>query len=460
MAWWSELKCAEVSRQRAVDHLNSFPKTESHYCRQSTSKIYIHDTTNLGKLSITRMRNLYKQQLFKENNPDITVVGYIYYFNLFHKLNFAIHKPKKDQCSYCVKYKENAEWVEKHKLLQNGVKELHVNLKRKAQQDSSLFCFNFDLEAILYTLFGNVSTLSKCKFNTYNFTIYDLATCDGYCYMWNQTLAKRGSNELVSLIYDLVKQKTENCPEVRHVIFFSDKCGGEGLNQFTATMCLHVIQMFPIESIDHIFMVSGHSHMEVDSMHAAIERWVDQLEIHVPYEWEVVACLARKDKKPYNVTHLEQETVFDWKAVNKEMQVNNVTQDSNGDKVYWKSNVDTTGITWLRYEKKSPHTIYYKHDTYSQTEPFKKIETVKHANKSKYKIPAMDEIPHAYSSPIPVQRKKYNDLMKLCEELVIPRRFHNFYAGLCVANDDEDDEVEDETEIAQIEEVNIFEDKE
>ena len=66
-------------------------------------------------------------------------------------------------------------------------------------------------------------------------------------------------------------------------------------------------------------------------MHAAIERMAKAIEVRVPYEWEVVACLAReKTKKPYIITHVQHDTVKDWKQVNKIMKINNVTQDTEG----------------------------------------------------------------------------------------------------------------------------------
>ena len=44
-------------------------------------------------------------------------------------------------------------------------------------------------------------------------------------------------------------------------------------NQYMAALLLHIAQSHTsIDSIDYIFMVQGHSHMEVDSMHSAIER--------------------------------------------------------------------------------------------------------------------------------------------------------------------------------------------
>ena len=79
---------------------------------------------------------------------------------LFHELNLAIHKPKKDQCSYCNKYKDKEpEWYKNHIAAKNELRVLHDNIKKQAKEDSSIFCFNFDLEAVLYTPRGKVSTL-------------------------------------------------------------------------------------------------------------------------------------------------------------------------------------------------------------------------------------------------------------------------------------------------------------
>ena len=96
--------------------------------------------------------------------------------------------------------------------------------------------------------------------------MYDLSNGDGYCYMWDQTIAKWGSNEMDSLLFHLLESKVRKNPEIRNVVFFSDKCGGQNLNQ--STMCLYAVNVLSVDSIEHIFMASGHSHMGVDSMHA------------------------------------------------------------------------------------------------------------------------------------------------------------------------------------------------
>ena len=213
-------------------------------------------------------------------------------------------------------------------------------------------------------------------------------------------------------------------------------------------MCLYAVSVLPVNSIDHIFMVSGHSHTEVDSMRAAIERMAKAIEVRVPYEWEVVACLAReKTKKPYNVKHVQQDMVKYWKQVNRIMKINNVTQDTEGGVARWNSTLKTTGIDWLRYEKAHPQTIFYKQDSYFEDTPFKKIETVSRRSRSAYTI--SKTLPCAYTGPLPVPYLKYRDLMTLCKENVIKVPWKSFYEGLVCGNSDEEKAEDDEISAAQ-----------
>ena len=57
----------------------------------------------------------------------------------------------------------------------------------------------------------------------------------------------------------------------KHVVLYSDTCGGQNRNAGFSAMSLHAVNTLPISIIDHIFMESGHSKMECDSVHAAIE---------------------------------------------------------------------------------------------------------------------------------------------------------------------------------------------
>ncbi|KAK9730772.1 hypothetical protein QE152_g14230 [Popillia japonica] len=58
---------------------------------------------------------------------------------------------------------------------------------------------------------------------------------------------------------------------VEHIVCYSDRCGGQNLNKFVASMCLKVVPQVPhLKTIDLKFLVKGHSEMECDSIHAVI----------------------------------------------------------------------------------------------------------------------------------------------------------------------------------------------
>ena len=96
------------------------------------------------------------------------------------------------------------------------------------------------------------------------------------------------------------------------VVMFSDTCGGQNRNQYMTTMLHYVVQNHKtIKNIDYIFMVQGHSHMEVDTMHSAIERKSGGLQIYEPYGWEIVAAIARQN--PYFVYSLKYTDFVDTK---------------------------------------------------------------------------------------------------------------------------------------------------
>ena len=72
-------------------------------------------------------------------------------------------------------------------------------IKLESKRDPELETITFDLEIVLYTPSSKVSTLFyKRKLCTYNLTTFNLANKAGQCYMWDETLAKRESNEIGS----------------------------------------------------------------------------------------------------------------------------------------------------------------------------------------------------------------------------------------------------------------------
>ena len=133
----------------ANNHIDSFPKVPSHWCRQDTTKVYLETALNKEK-----MYDLYKQNCSENNkNP----IGKTSYKELILEKNIGFHKPRKEQCQ-CNKYEQLTEEEQKEKQEEY---EEHINKKYYAQEEKKpdklkgivnnrLHVSTFDFEAVLY----------------------------------------------------------------------------------------------------------------------------------------------------------------------------------------------------------------------------------------------------------------------------------------------------------------------
>ena len=119
---------------------------------------------------------------------------------------------------------------------------------------------------------------------TQNLTVIDLASGKSTHHMWSEAMAAKGANEVGSCIYNYGMRLPSH---VTHLIKFSDRCPGQNLNLHVVIADLVLLQNSPsLKTIDSKLLVSGHTHMEVDSAHATIERKKTSLYlIEVPNDW-------------------------------------------------------------------------------------------------------------------------------------------------------------------------------
>ncbi|XP_055525905.1 uncharacterized protein LOC129718822 [Wyeomyia smithii] len=87
---------------------------------------------------------------------------------------------------------------------------------------------------------------------------------------------------------------------VEHVIYYSDRCVGQNLNKTVFSMfCYYVELQASIGrklTIEHKLMKTGHSHMEVDTVHAAIEKAKRRTtaNIEIPHDWALfISAITR-----------------------------------------------------------------------------------------------------------------------------------------------------------------------
>ena len=90
----------------------------------------------------------------------------------------------------------------------------------------NLQVYAFDFQKVLHTPFGkNGQLYYYSKLPVYNFTSFDLIQKQGYCFIWNETVAKRGASEISSCLLKLIELycTTDNM----ELVLFANNCPGQ-----------------------------------------------------------------------------------------------------------------------------------------------------------------------------------------------------------------------------------------
>jgi hypothetical protein len=197
-----------------------------------------------------------------------------------NEYNLSFHVPKKDQCINCnddntkkeagtLDSKDEKNHQDHMERKQRGRQEKQKD-KEDAQKYNHIHTATFDLEAVLPTPFSLVSqAYYKRKLSSYNFTVYSLSDGKGTCFLWNETEGQQGSCEIATCLH-LYLNSLSPCTE--QVTLFSDSCIGQNRSKFVASALLHAVCTSTyLKVVNHKFLEPGHTQMECDSMHSAME---------------------------------------------------------------------------------------------------------------------------------------------------------------------------------------------
>ena len=101
--------------------------------------------------------------------------------------------------------------------------------------------------------------------------------------MWNESIASRGSCGVGSCIISHLKEMQTTATSL---VVYSDACSGQNRNIHIVSMCMHIVAEYSFKTIDHKFMVSGHSYLPNDRDFGSIEiAWKKTAHIYVPEDW-------------------------------------------------------------------------------------------------------------------------------------------------------------------------------
>ncbi|KAE8740609.1 hypothetical protein FOCC_FOCC013867 [Frankliniella occidentalis] len=400
--------------QSVKTHINLFPRVASHYTRERSQREYLE--TELK--SVERMYRLYKIWA-EENNVPKPASASIYRKIFTTQFNLGFFLPKKDQCETCNKWKHAANQDERREIivqqysthLQNkkALKELKQKDVSSANETKCVACF--DLQKVLICPRCETSIFFyKNKLSIFNFTVFDTRLSEGHCYVWTETDARKGPNEIgTNLLQFIEKKASEGIVEFS---FYSDAPTGQNRNRMIFSMYLSASAKFSV-NITHRFLESGHSYTEADSMHARIEAEAKRVqEIFTPDEWINLIKNAKQTGKPYLVSSLKNDEVLDLHYL---VDRQNWTGNSKT-KIYWSQ------VREVSVDRNNPNILSYR---YNFTDECSKLKVA--MNNGNMPDMSTFNFPFAYTGRFPLKKNKVNDLKDLCKKHAIPTKYHETY---------------------------------
>lgn len=288
--------------------LNSLPRIPSHYCRANSSREYlepiIENKNHLYKIYCDKCISLNKEPLSRWS-----------FDNIFKEKNLSLFQPKKDQCDTCCAFKAgnlSEDDYHNHITRKDAARE-----EKKKDKDLALagevHVFTHDLQSVKLCPMLQASALYyKTKLCVHNFTMFNLATKDVHCYWFDEYNAGLVASVFASCVIDCLK-KTLSKKSIP-VVLFSDGCTSQNRNVVLANALLDLAMDYKIV-ITQKFLEKGHTQMECDASHSAIECKLKNKEIYLPSQYAAISKEARP-KQPFIVNFLSYDFFHDYSNKN------------------------------------------------------------------------------------------------------------------------------------------------
>ena len=306
----------------------------------------------------------------------------------------------------------------------------YQSLKDDIEQSKS----SSDLDVITFDLQQNlpVPTLTHSamfylrQLWVYNFGIHICKDDSAVMCVWNETIAGRGSSEIIS---NLLQYFSQQHSASTHLICYSDSCFGQNKNFAMVCFWNSLIGRKWFKQIDHKFLIRGHTYLPNDRDFSHIEKKKSTARVFIPEEWEKVIASCTQ-AKPYKIQHMTSELFYDF---------------SDLEKAHTKRKKDTSGqpvllskAMWMNFGQGvvnkedgkqittvHPNEVWLRY-SFDKSETWSKVSLLKGRRKEPPNIciPLRCKYPEGH----PIKSKKIKDLQKMIP--FIPVEHRHFYEDL------------------------------
>jgi hypothetical protein len=257
-----------------IDHINSFPRVESHYCRATTNRQYLD-----VNLSIPLMYQMYCSSY---EVPPVKLHKYREVF--MTKFNLSFHVPRKDRCDKCEEMKMNRSPSEEqfsvhreHQTCKMLTKDARDADRALSDKTHAVVCF--DLQNVVSLPHANIKSMFYLrKLSVYNLTAHCSLDRSGYCAVWAENVSGRSGNDISSALIELLNRIVQKHAEITRITLWSDVCVAQNKNRVMTLALLKFLSEHPgILQIVQKFGTPGHSAVqEVDNIHSQIEKRIEK----------------------------------------------------------------------------------------------------------------------------------------------------------------------------------------
>lgn len=167
------------------------------------------------------------------------------------------------------------------------------------------------------------------------------------------------------------------------------------------------------ESIEHKFLVSGHTHLPCDRDFAAIEKYLKKYFkcVYTPEDWYTAVKIAKRTN-PFEVIIMTQENFYVFKELQEKIVRKTVTDT--------KEKVRFSKIRCFKFSSENPNIMYIKHLI---NEDYKPVNIGKKGHRNLASI--RNTLKMKYKEPIIMNEKKIDNLRHLIP--FIPPVYLQFY---------------------------------
>ncbi|XP_050510421.1 uncharacterized protein LOC126887115 [Diabrotica virgifera virgifera] len=424
-------KISQEIKNKVISQIAKFPTYISHYCRNETDARFL-----ATDLTLNKMYNLYNEE---ETNDKI---GFSIYKTIFYE-NFNLRRkpPVKDTCNICDSFNIK---IKNKDLLEEQYKSEHENhllnskdaretMKRDLEQAKSnrkLEVVTYDMEKVLgLPKLPTNLVYYKRQLSLYHEGVHVGSTNTPYCFIWTESMAGRGAQEVGSCLKKFVDNYLAEGKE--QLILWSDSCGGQNRNIKIVLMLKAVLETHrSLKTIYFKYLIPGHSFLPNDTDFGEVERSLKyQIRLYTLNEFKQVLENCSKKKK-FVACEMTKDDFFGTSQIEK--SITNRKTNINNEKISWlKARV-------IMLDKDHPQSIFMKY-SHKESEEFKEINIKKITkgrpsdNNNSFFASKLFKL---YPDGKELSQKKIADLKTLMS--FVPNDVKHFYRDLRGANFEDD----------------------